>query len=361
MDKYRVGFLIRGLCDGGAERVVANLATQYARHNCHTIIITRSHTEGDYKVDDRVKRYELDNIVGDSIDIKTWIKRLFSIRRICKEERLDVLIALMDDSIPYAIVATKFLKTKSIISVRNDPKALYSTKKRQRIVRVLYSFADGAVFQTNEAKEWFSKRLQRKSSVLFNPVNDVFYNVCYAPEDQNVVNTGRLSSEKNQKMLIEAFSLVIRVHKDAKLHIYGIGNLHEELTAQIKKLGLSSSVFLDGRSNEVENVLSKATLFVLSSNFEGSPNALMEAMAVGVPSISTDCPCGGPRMLLGNNDKGLLVPVGDVKALADAIIYMLSNADIRNEYSQKCKNSSLAFSEKAVFNDWNSYINSIIE
>lgn len=360
MEKYRVGFLIRGLCDGGAERVVANLATQYAQNDHYTIIITRTHTDGDYYVDERIKRYELDDIVGDRIDYKTWLKRLFCVRRICKSENLDVLIALMDDSIPYAIVSTSFLKTKSIISVRNSPNALYKTKNHRRLVKLLYPFANGAVFQTDEAKEWFPKRLQRKSSVLMNPVKNTFYKVPYLPEPLNVVNTGRLSPEKNQRMLIDAFSQVIKVHSNAKLHIYGVGMLHDALSNQITQLSLNNSVFLEGRSNDIEDVLSRASLYVLSSDFEGSPNGLMEAMAVGVPSISTDCPCGGPSMLMGNNEQGLLVPVGDTKSLADAIINLLSNPDIRNEYSKKCKKSSLKFSEEAVFNDWNNYISFVL-
>lgn len=360
MEHYRVGFLVRGLCDGGAERVVANLASQHAAYGCHTVVITRNHSDGDYRLDARVTRYELDKYVGDIINYKTWIRRLMYIRKICRDEKLDVLVAFMDDSIPYAIFATKFLKTKSIISVRNAPEILYVGKKNQRMVKFLYPYADGAVFQTNDARDWFPKRLQDKSVVLMNPISDIFYSVTYQPDELRVVNCGRLDGQKNQKILIEAFSLVLKTVKNATLHIYGVGELREQLEKQIEALELSGNVFLEGRSNEVAKVLSKATLFVLSSDFEGSPNALMEAMAVGVPSISTDCPCGGPRMLIGENEKGILVPIGDKKKLAEAIIRLLSDANLRKTYSDRCKQSSLAFREVNVFEDWNGYISLVI-
>lgn len=360
MEKYRVGFLIRGLCDGGAERVVANLASRHAENGCHTVVITRTHSEGDYRLDARVNRYELDKYVGDSINYKTWFRRMLYIRKICKEEKLDVLVAFMDDSIPYAISATKFLKTKSVISVRNAPEVLYVSKKYQRLVKFLYPYADGAVFQTNDARDWFPKSLQKKSAVLMNPISNAFYSVSYQPESLKVVNCGRLDGQKNQKILIDAFAIVSKTIKDATLHIYGVGMLQRELERQIGDLGLQKYVFLEGRTNEVANVLSTAAVFVMSSDYEGSPNALMEAMAVGVPSISTDCPCGGPKMLIGNNENGILVPIGDKNELADAIILLLKEPELRKRFSERCKQSSLKFSENEVFEEWKKYILTII-
>lgn len=357
---YRVGFLVRGLCDGGAERVVANLASQHAANGCHTVVITRNHSDGDYRLDARVVRYELDRYVGDDINHKTWIRRMLYIRKICRDEKLDVLVAFMDDSIPYAILATKFLKTKSIISVRNAPEILYVSKKYQRMVKFLYPLADGAVFQTNDARDWFPKRLQDKSAVLMNPISDVFYSVTYQPDELRVVNCGRLDGQKNQKILIEAFSLVLKTIKNATLHIYGAGLLQGELEKLIDDLDLRKNVFLEGRTNDVAKMLSTASVFVLSSDFEGSPNALMEAMAVGVPSISTDCPCGGPRMLIGDNENGILVPIGDKKGLAEAIVRILTDSELRKTYSDRCKLSSLLFSEENVIKDWNKYISFII-
>lgn len=361
MRGIRVGFLVRQLCDGGAERVVSNLASQFAMNGNHTIIITRTHTDDDYVVDSRVKRYELDEYVGTHINFKTRLKRFFCIRNICKEENLDVLIAFMNDSIPYAIFATKFTKTKSIISVRNAPSVFFVKTKKKLLVKLLYPFADGAVFQTPDAMEWFPKRLQKKSTVLMNPIKNTFYDLSYTPVKNTVINCGRLNYQKNQELLINAFALVAKQNKNAQLRIYGYGELQEQLSRQIDNLGLNDSVFLMGRTDNVAEKLSKASVFVLSSDFEGAPNALMEAMAVGVPAIATDCPCGGPRMLLGNNENGILVPVGDKDALANAIIYLLSNDSVRDNYRKRCKVKSRSFREEDVFTEWGHFISNLIE
>ncbi len=359
MKTYRIGFLIWNLSRGGAERVVANLASQHAANGHHTVIITYSHNDGEYRLDSRVKRYELDQSPGELLNPKTFIRRICITRKICRKEHLDVLVAFLEGSISYAIIATMFLKTKTIISVRNAPEVLYRSKIIRLQARFLYPLADGAVFQTNDARDWFPKRLQRKSSVLMNPISDEFYDVTYKPEACKIVNCGRLIKAKDQELLIDAFSLVLNYFPRATLHIYGIGELRDKLEKKIRDMGISSSVFLEGRSNNVSEVLSTATVFVLSSRNEGCPNALMEAMAVGVPSISTDCPCGGPKMLIGNNDNGILIPVGDKKALTDAIVYLLSNPKAREDYSRNSKQEAFKFREKKIFEEWRNFINTI--
>lgn len=360
MKTHRIGFLIWNLSKGGAERVVANLASQHAANGHHTVIITYSHSDGEYRLDSRVKRYELDQSPGELLNPKTFIRRLFITRKICREEHLDVLVAFLDGGISYAILATMFLKTKTIISVRNAPEVLYRSKLNRAQARYLYPLADGAVFQTNDARDWFPKRLQRKSSVLMNPISDEFYDISYEPEACKIVNCARLIEAKDQVLLVDAFSLVLKYYPRATLHIYGVGKLQDKLERKIKDMGLNSSVFLEGRSNNVAEVLSTATIFVLSSKHEGCPNALMEAMAVGVPSISTDCPCGGPKMLIGNNDNGILIPVGDNKALADALVYLLSDPKAREDYSRKGKQVAYRFREEKVFEEWRNYIKTII-
>ena len=205
------------------------------------------------------------------------------------------------------------------------------------------------------------KQLQKKSIILPNPVNNAFYQVPWEPAPGRIVTCGRLMDQKNHRLLIDAFHTVTERNPNLplELRIYGVGPLEEELQNQIHALHLDNSVKLMGRTDEVPEVLRHAELFVLSSNAEGSPNALMEAMAVGVPCVSTDCPCGGPRMLL--KDTGApLVPVGDRNALADGIETMLLDEERRVSCTRKVKETAARFTQDRVTAGWISYIERVV-
>ena len=158
-------------------------------------------------------------------------------------------------------------------------------------------------------------------------------------------------------MLIEAMKKVKEKVDNVQLRIYGEGSLQAELEQQIDQMGLSASVFLMGKTDNVPDVLSNAEVFVLSSDFEGMPNALMEAIAMGLPCISTDCSCGGPKMLL-REDNGILVPVGNTDAMANAIIEMLTGNN-KLEYAKRAKLFSNNFKPDTIYNEWKCYLESI--
>lgn len=145
-----------------------------------------------------------------------------------------------------------------------------------------------------------------------------------APKTKPVLlGIGRLGSQKNFEHLIHAFALARR-EVDSRLIILGEGRRRARLERLIRKLGLSGSAQLPGFVPNPYPYLARADLFVLSSLWEGSPNALTEALALGIPIVSTDCE-SGPREILQNGKYGRLVPVGDVDALASAIIHTLSD------------------------------------
>jgi glycosyltransferase involved in cell wall biosynthesis len=184
-------------------------------------------------------------------------------------------------------------------------------------MKYLYKKADGFVFQTEDAAKYFEGIIKCDSKIIPNPINPKFIKEPYKGErEKNIVTVGRLESQKNQKMLIEAFGKIESKYPEYSLLIYGDGSKKEELQDLIKEKGLENKVILKGKIDDVENVIDKAKMFVLSSDYEGMPNALMEAMALGLPCISTDCPCGGPRYLMENGKSGLLVPVGNSDAMA---------------------------------------------
>lgn len=359
MKKYKIAFLISQLSGGGAERVISNLANMFAKQGHDIIVITVSKSDNEYYISKDIKRFVLND---PTINYKCFPKpfvRTSRLRKICKTEKPDVLIAFMGNVLYYSIFATLGLHTKSIVSIRNDPNFLYKGKLKKILAKLLLPIADGCVFQTEDAKKWFPRRMQKKSRIIFNPISDDFYETPYSPMEWKVMTCGRLVKQKNHEMLINAFSYVVKHQPKAKLYIFGDGPLKEQLMEQICFLGLQNNVFLLGRVNNVYERISSATVFVLSSDVEGAPNALMEAMAIGIPCISTDCPCGGPKMLLGDNENGILIPVGNIDAMFENIMFLLNNEQARVVYSRNAKLKALNFKGAQIYEEWLKYVESI--
>lgn len=245
-----------------------------------------------------------------------------------------------------------------MISIRNAPEKEYPNLFFKIMAKTLFNFADGIVFQTEEAKAWFNEKIQRKSKIIFNQVDQCFYDSNFAGERRDIVTTGRLVSQKNHKLLINAFSKVVDFTND-RLFIYGDGILKHELHKQIEELGLENRVFLQGTISNVSETIKSAKLFVLSSDYEGMPNSLMEAMALGIPCISTDCSCGGPRLLLSDIDKRLLVKVGDIEDMAKSMKNLLLSEEELERIGKLLKKKSMEFSPEKVIFMWEEYLSLI--
>ena len=259
-----------------------------------------------------------------------------------------------------SILATLGLKTKVIISVRNDPNVEYRGKLFKLMGKILLPLADGCVFQTHDAKKWFPQKLQSKSTIIVNAVKDEFYDVKRNPQKHLMISCGRLEKQKNYPLLIDAFGEVKKRFPDAMLYIYGTGSCMSEIQKKITDMGLKNSVILKGQTDNVPEALAEADVFLMTSDYEGMPNALLEASVVGVPCIATDCPCGGVKMILTDKENGLLVPVGDKKSLVKAIIYLIDNEEEKKKYSQSSKNRARQYQSDIVLNEWIDYIKSIV-
>lgn len=203
------------------------------------------------------------------------------------------------------------------------------------------------------------EKLQKKSKIIYNAVKEDFYQIERTPVRGEIVTCGRLVEQKNHALLIDAFSEVVKKYPFVTLKIYGEGALREKLQHQINDLGLEKKAFLMGATSDVEKVLQTADLFVLSSDYEGMPNALMEAMAAGVPCISTDCPCGGPRELLGD-DSNLLIPVGNKLGLEDKILDFFENQTVLEECGKELKKIAKIFTPEVIEKKWIEYVNEIV-
>lgn len=357
MKNKKIACYINTLEYGGAERVLSLIANEFHKKGYDISFITSYPCSNEYSLEHGIHRIYLDEAkTKDSRLIKN-VKQVMKLRKVLKVNKIDFLITFMMEPNFRGVIACLLLKTKIITSIRNDPHREYPHKFLLILAQIMYMFSDGCVFQTIDAMECFNKIIQRKSTIILNPVSDSFFSESRNIEHvNNIVSIGRLEKQKNQKLLIESFAKVSSLFPKEKLLIYGQGTKDKELESSIKNLGMQDKIMLCGVTDNIKDVLSKAELFVLSSDYEGMPNALMEAIAMTVPVISTNCPCGGPKMLINDGENGFLVNVNDSKDLADRIRTLLDNKELQIKFSQanlKCRES---FRIKNIIDKWQEFL-----
>ena len=312
-------FVSAGMLYGGAERVTSILVNEWAKRGCETkILVTRTDGISKYPLSQNVEMVscyaEVKKAkVGQLAIIKT-------IRAICKEWKPDVVISFYNDLCALASIAVLDLHVPLIYSERNDPNRTNQRKIDQVYRKIVENRANKIVFQTKGAQECYRQKVQKKSVVILNPLDTTAFPIHdFLHEKKEIVSVGRLEPQKNQKLLLEAFSMVTDELPDYNLVIYGEGSLRKELETYIESKGLTNKVFLPGVKSGIQEYIKDASLFVLSSDYEGIPNALIEAMAMGLPCISTDCSPGGAREVIKSSVNGVIVPCENKKMLARAI------------------------------------------
>ena len=341
---------------GGAQRVMSVLGKYLCDKNVETILINDILPEqgkAEYPIDSRIRRLFLDQ------GMTSW-KNFYRVKRlhkIVKTEKPDVVLSFLGPPNYRMLVATLGLHCRKVVSVRNDPYREYGNSRiKKAIAGALFHLADGCVFQTEMASEYFPNSVRRKSKVIFNPVMPKFFNKQWDGRDNSVITVGRLVPQKNHALLIRAFAEVHKVLPDISLKLYGKGTEERSLRELARELGIENCIQFMGEISNVEDELRHGRCFVLSSDFEGMPNALMEAMAVGMPVISTDCPCGGPGALIKQEQNGILVPCGDADILADAIVKMMSSETMRSRMSVAAKKTAMEFHTDKIMVEWCQYL-----
>ena len=360
-EKKTVMLYLNSLHKGGAERVFAQLAERFADCGYRSILVTSYSDPGrdEYPLSDKVERYNMEPERLRQNVIKRNLSRIAALRRLCKRCKPDILITCMQEPNFRAMVAAAGLPVRRLVSVCNAAEKEYPGVGGFVTGKLLMPMAEGCVFQTEEEKRWFPQRLQRKGRIIMNQVSDSFFAAERSGPRHDLVSVGRLTAQKNQALMIRAFARIAGETED-NLLLYGAGELREELQRLIDSLGLTERVKLMGLSADVANTIKDAKGFVLSSDFEGVPNALLEAMALGLPVVSTDCQGGGPAMVIENSVNGLLVPRGDEKALAAAMLRLLRDPEEAERMGRAARRTAESFRPDAVFAQWRSYAEEIM-
>ena len=353
----KILFYIHSLNKGGAERVLLTLAEKLnTDSNIKVVVMTDTVDDLEYELPDGIKRINL----KDRMKKNNALSRISAIRACVKEEKPDRFVAFMLSSAIRAVIVTLLSGYKVIAAVRSNPYDDYSSGINRVILLFTMTFAERIVCQTEYQVKFFPEKMQKKCVVISNPIFKEF--VLKAQElsgtreentgKKRIVATGRLYDYKNHKLLIEAFSDIAEEYQDIDVVIYGEGPYRKELEDTISELKLSDRVFLPGDSEHVAEDIADAFIYVLPSDTEGLPNALMEAMALGLPVISTDCPCGGPKSLIKDGENGLLTPVGDVSAMRESLKRLITDDVLRKSISEKAKDILISNDADHITDQW---------
>lgn len=365
----KILFLINSLTGGGAERVVQTLANYLNKKNrCQIIVVTLETLDDAYTLDASIKKRTLKSGIicrglGKILSIPIQAYEFVCILR---EEKPDVSISfLVRSNLVHTLSRWFGNKNPILISERNTSQNQYkSGGLKDRIMRWLvgwlYPQADGVSAISNGVKENLLSFgvCPSKIKVIHNPqpLQELYRMALESPSVQirqdvhSLITIGRLVDQKDHDTLIKAFAKV-KKNIDACLYIIGNGPNRKKLENLAQTLDIGDAIrFLGWQSNPFA-LLKQADLFVLSSLFEGFGNVLVEAMACGLPVVSTDCP-SGPREILKDGEAGILVPVGDVDALAQAMTTLLSEPQSRAEYARKGKDRAKEFDVSLIAQEY---------
>lgn len=343
---------------GGAERQIILLSNQLAMRGHEVVLCVLAENKSTYVIDDRVRVVDLSYVENAAkSSIGKILKRWIAFRKFIKEEHPDIIINYNLQSAYFCLTLSKKQRGKVIYSERGDPyddeySGLLGIIRDLTVLKM-----DGLVFQSEGARDFFPDIVKKKSIVIHNSVN-IPQDKYPIPDvrEKRIVNVGRLHPQKNQKLLIDAFAKIAGAFPEYVLDIYGDGELHDELQEQINSCGLVDRVILHSSRKDIWDCIYKASLFVLTSDYEGMPNALMEAMALGLPCISTDCRPGGARTLIEDGINGFVVPLRQTDSLAQTMALCLSNSELSEKIAMNARKLSETHSEKVLFDKWDQFV-----
>ncbi len=334
--KKKIYFVVQKLADGGAERVVSVLSNSLSKMDVEVGVIICFPVGNEYALDRGVNKIYL---AQSREEYFSWnaLTKLKKIREQLKALKPDYIIPFLYFVGVYTMLANVGLKGKLLQTIRNDPKSSPNTKAMRALWYIMLCNMWRGFVQNKEQFDFFPKFISKKMAILPNPIADEFFSIEHIERPiKKIVSAGRLQEQKNFFMLIEAAADIKAKGVQLQIEIYGEGDLRDKLQNRIDELDVSDYCRLCGRSDNIRQVYESADLFVMTSNYEGMPNALMEAMASGLPCISTDCPTG-PSDLIQDGVNGSLIRINDSKTLAQKIIEYVNNPADSFKMGQKAK------------------------
>ncbi|HEX4823846.1 MAG TPA: glycosyltransferase family 4 protein [Candidatus Polarisedimenticolaceae bacterium] len=349
-------FFIASLECGGAERVSARLCSYWAESGWDVTLATFDDGSAPpfYPLSTRVRHVTLDLKRRSTSFLHSLAnngKRIRRLRRFVAEEKPDRIVSFIDATNVLALIAARGRGIPVVVSERIDPHHHTIPWGWRALRRSVYPWAHTIVVQTQGAADFFPAAWRARIVVIPNPVPDLPAVAIAAPKRPSIVAMGRLDPQKGFDLLVDAFASIAASIPEWELTILGEGPERASLEARVARGGLAGRVHLPGRVTDVASVLNGAEIFVLSSRYEGFPNALLEAMAAGLAAVAFDCP-SGPREIVRDGIDGILVPPGDVPALAEAVSSLARDPGRRRALGEKARGVLERFSMPAVAGMW---------
>ena len=341
--------------NGGAERQITMLANEMSKrgHEVHFLIIAEYSKR--YPISERVIIHDLTKYDGSFLT--PILGRFYALRNVYKTIKPDITIHFNVQSAYLTVALPKRIYGKAIYSERGDPYDDEYSGLLRHLRDWMVKKVDGLVFQSEGARDFFPAHIIKKSIIIHNSVAVPVDRYPISSSRKKVITSaGRLHPQKNYLLLIKAFIKISEDYPDYQLIIYGDGELRNDLQKYINAQDMIDRITLAPACVDLWDRIVDASLFVLSSDFEGMPNALMEAMALGVPCVSTDCRPGGARTLINNGINGFVVPCGDVDALAEKMSFVLSHPEVSQKISQGGRKIAYTHDVDNTYDKWETYI-----
>lgn len=358
LKKKNVLFIIHNINYSGAAKMLSFIANGLNDIGNSVMVYTYAGDTPYYPLKSRIKFLPTSKIQKHYLGKLLYFK---DVRKMIKKINPDVVVSFLPNSNMFSIIGTVFTKIPVIICERSDP---YKEKGfLLEFKKSLFKYADGAVFQTEGAQKYYSNSLQKKSIVIPNPVTvDRIDRIPMDKRNNDIAFVGRFSvKQKRQDIMVEAFQKVAEINKEVNLVLYGDGPDLLKIQQMVKKMNLTERVVFKGEVKDVINSIKDSKMFVITSDYEGIPNALVEAMAAGLPVISTDCSPGGARLLIEDKKNGLIVPTGDVDRITNAILFFINNSEVADQYGIEAQKIIEQYSPGKTIEMWDEYMDRIVE
>lgn len=342
-------FVNSSLTQGGSEKAMSLIANYCVENGIKTHMLLLRNEERTYSINPKVDciqfEYKYDN------KFYKLVKRIIMMRKIFKNTKAKTIVSFMDDINMVTIIASLGLRKKVIISERAFP--LVGRSKLSKVMeKILYPMADIIVFQTDMAKKCYSNEIQKKGIVIPNAINNNLPKRNKDNIEKNIIAAGRFVRQKNFEMLIRAFSKINKIYPEYNLIIYGQGELLSEYKKLVKELEIEKKVFFPGYISNVNEKMASSEIYVSCSNYEGISNSMLEALAIGIPTISTDCPVGGAALAIENNVNGILISVEDEEALYNSINKIIADKEFASRISLEAMKIKERFSLNKIGDIW---------
>jgi len=346
-------FIVGSMGAGGLEKVTSIVANHYAKKGNNVFILQLLSPEVFQILDSNIKIIKFTDTKIKSSQVRYFFRWIKCIKKCIEELSIDTIIAMTFKIGALTVLANKKRKAKLIVREVNDPIYTGGNKILFKIIDKIVSKADAIIFQTEWEKKCHSKKCAQIGHIIYNPI--IVCEEACSQKTKKIVSMGRLDiKQKKQDVLIRAFSLFLEKHPQFVLEIYGKGPDKEIINKLIQELNIEEKVYIFDPCVDIHKKIKNASIFVLSSEFEGLSNALVEAMLIGIPCISSNW--NGVEEVIIDGFDGLIFRKDNVMELTNLMEKVVSNAELSEKLSKNAKEKKYIFSYDNVISKWEKLI-----